>query len=36
MGIWDGEEGHQYTHIRLTDDENLLLTKIEAKKNEEI
>tara|TARA_Y100000004_G_C8799426_1_gene362712 strand:+ start:204 stop:743 length:540 start_codon:yes stop_codon:yes gene_type:complete len=27
-GIWDGEAGHQYTHIRLTDDENLLLTKI--------
>ena len=27
-GIWDGEEGHQYTHIRITDDENLLLTKI--------
>ena len=27
-GIWDGEAGHKYTHIRLTDDENLLLTKI--------
>ena len=27
-GIWDGEAGHQYTHIRVTDDGNLLLTKI--------
>lgn len=27
-GIWDGEAGHKYTHIRLTDDENLLLTTI--------
>jgi len=27
-GVWDGEAGHQYTHIKVTEDSNLLLRKI--------
>jgi len=34
-GVWDGEAGHQYTHIKVTEDSNLLLTKIGKTEEEE-